>query len=167
MKCNCKTCHQANYDTYTYPPSFYEEPYIPILTPKTGVKTEDITECAHYPLPCHLTCCNPPKQGVSGDQNAGIKHDEGKLRMDLVPISAIEAMAEILGFGSSKYGDRNWEKGLAYSRVYAALLRHLTAWFDKQGLDEESGKSHLKHAMCCLAFLVEFERKQTGEDDRP
>ena len=45
------------------------------------------------------------------EPTAGVKHDSGKLRMDLVPPEAIKAMADVLTSGAAKYGDRNWEKG--------------------------------------------------------
>ena len=97
----------------------------------------------------------------------GRKLDTGKPRYELIPVSSQRALAEILTMGSIKYGDRNWEKGFAWGRAYAALQRHLTAWWDGEGVDAESGKSHLWHAMCELAFLIEFEAKQKGTDDRP
>lgn len=97
----------------------------------------------------------------------GQKFDRGKPRLDLVPVSAIRALGEVLTMGADKYGDRNWEKGLEWSRVYAAALRHLTAWFDRAGPDAESGLSHLKHALCNVAFLIEYEQRGLGEDTRP
>ena len=57
--------------------------------------------------------------------NEGIKHDGGKARMDLLPPELLFGVSEILGFGAAKYGDRNWERGMAWSRVFAALMRHL------------------------------------------
>lgn len=65
-------------------------------------------------------------------------------------------------------GDRNWELGMKWSRVYGALMRHLWSWWNplKSSLDEETGKSHLWHAACCLAFLISYEVRGVGEDDR-
>lgn len=99
--------------------------------------------------------------------SSAIKHDSDKLRMDLIPVSSQRALATILTYGAKKYSDRNWEKGFNWGRPYAALQRHLTAWWDGEDLDAEFGKSHLWHALCELAFLIEFEAKGTGTDDRP
>ncbi len=87
--------------------------------------------------------------------------------MDLVPPELLTAVAPILAFGAEKYGERNWEKGMKWSRVFGALMRHMWAWWGGQNVDEETGKSHLWHAGCCIAFLIAYEQRKTGEDDRP
>ena len=61
----------------------------------------------------------------------------------------------------------NWEKGMAWSRVYRACLGHLFAWFMRRGPDAETGKSHLWHAGCCILFLITYELRNAGQDDRP
>jgi hypothetical protein len=96
----------------------------------------------------------------------GIKHDESKRRMDLVPTSLISSVARILEFGARKYGDNNWREGLKWSRVYAALQRHLADFWDGNDLDSESGLPHLYHAACNIAFLIEFYEKRKDLDDR-
>mgnify|MGYP001558282212 CR=1 FL=1 len=63
-------------------------------------------------------------------------------------------------------GDRNWEAGFDWSRPYDALQRHLTAWWEGEDLDPESGLSHLAHCGCCLLFLLAFQLRRTGRDDR-
>src|SRR3990167_4191914 len=91
------------------------------------------------------------------DMSEGTKHDEDRLRYDLIPVSTLHALATILTFGAKKYAPRNWEKGIAWGRVFAALMRHLWAWWGGQRCDEETGESHLWHAQCCLSFLIEYE----------
>lgn len=97
----------------------------------------------------------------------GMKNDQGKLRMELIPVSAMKAMARGFGYGASKYQAFNWTKGLATSRLYAALLRHLTAWWEGEETDPESGLSHLDHVLCCAAMLEGTVTRRLGEDDRP
>jgi hypothetical protein len=97
----------------------------------------------------------------------GVKYDREKLRVDLVPVSAIRALAQVLTDGARKYGERNWEKGLEWNRPYAAAQRHLLAWWNGETYDLESGHNHLWHALCELAFLVEFERTHPELDNRP
>lgn len=96
----------------------------------------------------------------------GIKADTGKTRMDLIPPELFEGVGAILTFGAKKYGERNWELGMSWGRVYGALLRHLTAWQKGENLDPETGKSHLWHAGCCIAFLIAYEARGIGTDDR-
>ena len=97
----------------------------------------------------------------------GRKDDQGKLRMDLLPADVIEALATILTDGADRYGDRNWEQGMAWSRPYAALLRHIFAWWQGENQDPDSGRPHSWHALCCMAFLVAYEQRGIGTDDRP
>jgi len=100
----------------------------------------------------------------------GKKFDGDKLRMDLIPTILLRGVAWILTFGAKKYGDRNWEQGILYHRVWGAMLRHLMAWYDGEELDPESGKPHLWHAACNISFLMHFEdNKERYEsfDDRP
>ena len=97
----------------------------------------------------------------------GRKDDGGKARHDLIPPELPEAIAAVLTFGASKYGERNWEKGMSWGRPYAALMRHMLAWWRGEKVDTETGMSHLWHAGCCIAFLIAFEQRQKGIDDRP
>jgi len=96
----------------------------------------------------------------------GKKFDDNKVRLDLVPPDALYAIADILTVGAVKYGDRNWEKGMRWGRVYAALLRHLFLWWSGNESDLETGRSHLHHAGCCIMFLISYECRSVGEDDR-
>lgn len=100
-------------------------------------------------------------------RGTGWKDDAGKLPMHLLPPEFLTGTAAVLDFGAKKYGPRNWEHGLSYSRVFSALQRHMWAWWSGQNADAETGMSHLWHASCCIAFLVAFEDRGTGEDDRP
>lgn len=96
----------------------------------------------------------------------GFKYDDGKLRMDLIPPSAIVSLAKALTHGAEKYVDRNWERGLSWGRVYAALQRHLNAWWNGEETDRESKLHHLEHAICNLAFLIEFQHTHPELDTR-
>ena len=101
-------------------------------------------------------------------ENTGRKDDSGKVRMDLLPPEFLIGTSEVLTFGANKYSDRNWEAGISYGRVFGALMRHMWAWWGGQNKDEETKLSHLKHAACCIAFLITYEeRKMTKFDDRP
>lgn len=97
----------------------------------------------------------------------GVKFDDGKTPYDLLAPEMLENTASVLGFGAAKYGARNWERGMSWSRVFAALMRHLWAWWRGERLDPESGLPHLSHASCCLMFLIAYEERGHGTDDRP
>ena len=97
----------------------------------------------------------------------GVKFDQNKPRYDLIPPEIEEAIAKVLTFGATKYGQRNWELGMDWGRVYGALRRHMAAWWGGEDTDPETGMSHLWHSACCIAFLVAFEARGKGNDDRP
>ena len=97
----------------------------------------------------------------------GRKDDGGKLRMDLIPPELLFAVGDVLTYGADKYSPRNWEAGMSWGRVFGALMRHMWAWWGGQGVDADTGKSHLWHAGCCIAFLIAYEARGTGDDDRP
>ena len=107
----------------------------------------------------------------------GIKHDSGKTMIELFPGDALFAISDILTFGAKKYAVRNWELGMSWSRPFGALMRHMWSWWQGKGptnenfvfgeLDEESKRSHLWHAGCCLVFLIAYEMRKVGTDDRP
>lgn len=97
----------------------------------------------------------------------GRKDDNNKLPYHLLPPEFLGATANVLQFGARKYGERNWEKGMAWSRPFAALMRHMWAWWNGEKADPETGMSHLWHASCCIAFLIAYEERKAGKDDRP
>ena len=97
----------------------------------------------------------------------GRKDDSGKTPWHLMPPDALNQIAQVLEFGANKYGDRNWEKGMNWSRPFAALMRHMWAWWRGEDRDPETGLSHLAHAGCCILFLLTYQGHATGKDDRP
>jgi hypothetical protein len=105
-----------------------------------------------------------PKKDVLAE---GYKADHDKLPVHLLPTDSLEAITSILQFGAKKYAPRNWEKGMAWSRPYSACVRHLFAWWRGEHLDPETGMSHLWHAGACILFLIAYEQRKIGTDDRP
>jgi hypothetical protein len=97
----------------------------------------------------------------------GRKDDSGKTPWHLMPPDALNQIAQVLEFGANKYGDRNWEKGMHWSRPFSALMRHMWAWWRGESRDPETGLSHLAHAGCCILFLLSYEGRAHGTDDRP
>jgi hypothetical protein len=96
----------------------------------------------------------------------GIKYDSGKPDMALLSPIALLEITKVLDFGKKKYAAHNWRKGMAWSRLLSASLRHIFAFVGGESLDPESGLSHLAHAVCCLMFLLEFEKTRIELDDR-
>lgn len=79
-------------------------------------------------------------------------------RHSLLPRHGLDVIAEVFGFGAQKYDDHNWRRGYEWSKSYDALQRHLTAWWDGEDIDPESGLSHLGHAGFHILVLATWER---------
>lgn len=97
---------------------------------------------------------------------SGIKFDNNKVDLSLLPKVALEEMAKAMMHGAKKYGRNNYTKGMEATRIIAAALRHITAYNDGQDTDEESGVSHLGHAMACCLMLLHQEQLGTLKDNR-
>ena len=95
-----------------------------------------------------------------------VKSDDNKSRYDLLPPEMLEETAQVLAFGAQKYSDNNWVKGASWSRYFSAMMRHMWAWWRGEDNDPETGYSHLAHASCCLGFLMAYQRRGIGKDDR-
>ena len=96
----------------------------------------------------------------------GVKYDEGKERFDLIPPGPLMELAMVYTVGAQKYSDRNWEKGMAWGRVFAAVMRHLWKWWHGEKVDPEDGLSHLAHAAWGLFALMEYGNTHPELDDR-
>lgn len=97
----------------------------------------------------------------------GLKFDQGKPTFELLPDDALAAIQKVLDFGATKYAARNWELGMEWLRPWNACFRHLWAWVRREPCDPETGMSHLWHAGCCILFLIAYEMRQVGVDNRP
>lgn len=96
----------------------------------------------------------------------GVKHDQGKLLMSLIPYEAVFGLAEVMTFGANKYTPNGWKTVPDAERRYKdALLRHFYAHESGEELDQESGLSHLKHALTNIAFLVYLEEEKNKDKD--
>lgn len=96
----------------------------------------------------------------------GLKYDYGKPTFEYLPDDALAEINKVLTFGARKYDARNWEKGMSWLRCWNAAFRHLWAWARGEKLDPETGLPHLAHAGCCVLFLISYELRSVGVDDR-
>lgn len=96
----------------------------------------------------------------------GKRFNTGKLSIELVPTSAIYAIADALQYGATKYEPNNWRRGMKWSVPYACAMRHLMKWFEGEDRDEESGREHLSHVIANVAMLIEYAETCKELDDR-
>ena len=97
----------------------------------------------------------------------GRKFDSEKPKLYLLPPKSIIEIGKVLTYGAEKYDAENWRKvDDLQNRYTSAALRHIFAHIDGEKLDEETGLSHLAHAMCCLLFKLEDELLGESEEER-
>ena len=88
-----------------------------------------------------------------------------KLRYELIPPEAEEALAAVLTYGAKKYSARNWEAGLPWSETVGSLRRHLAAFIRGEFNDPESGLPHTGHILANAAFLHTMAVRRPDLDD--
>lgn len=116
-----------------------------------------------------LSCVMEEERGrLDAQATPAQKMDHGKPMMELLPFRALEEVGHVLAYGATKYAPHDWRKGMAWSRMLGAALRHLSAWGAGERCDVETGRSHLAHAACCVLMLLELEAsgEYTAHDDR-
>jgi hypothetical protein len=96
----------------------------------------------------------------------GVKHDNEKAAMALLPPRALEQVAKAMGHGATKYGAHNYLGGIVYSRLISALLRHTFQYLKGEDCDVESGLPHWAHIGANVLMLGEMTFGCPEMDDR-
>ena len=122
------------------------------------------SKCPHCGRTIGLTGC--PQHGFIDEVKEGTKHDQDKLRFDLIPVKPLENLAEVYTIGAKKYAPRNWEKGISWGRIFAAMMRHAWAWWRGEKYDPVDGQHHLASVAWCAFALMEYETTHQELDDR-
>lgn len=97
---------------------------------------------------------------------SGTKHDQDKPDLSQITYELVELVARVRMFGAKKYARNNWKKGFKISRSIAAALRHIFMFMGGEDNDQESGLSHLGHAICCLEHAIWDLKYHPQNDDR-
>ena len=97
---------------------------------------------------------------------SGLRYNEGKNRLDLIPAKPIWGLGEVLTKGAIKYKPNNWCEGMPWSTVLASLKRHLSQYEMCEDYDSETGLLHMHHVLCNAAFICEYYSTHPEYDDR-
>lgn len=105
---------------------------------------------------------------MNGDNkmSEGVKHDQSKPDLSLLPKEFLEEVAKAFMHGEKKYGRYNYLGGMQWHRLVGAAMRHIIAFQDGEDADPESSFNHLGHAGACLAMLLVYYKRKLGEDTR-
>ena len=87
----------------------------------------------------------------------------GKGRYDLISPFAVRRLAEWYELGARKYADRNWEKGIPFSRYVDSAKRHLDKFI--MGMTDEDHLAAAAWNIC--AIMHHQELGQFELDDMP
>jgi len=96
----------------------------------------------------------------------GLKFDQGKPAVALVPVEAILGAARGLTYGKNKYGADNFRAGIEYRRLVSSLMRHLLAWMNNEDIDEESQLHHIDLVLSNASMLRWMIENRPDLDDR-
>ena len=95
----------------------------------------------------------------------GVKHDEGKPQLSLLPFEALAEAAQAFAFGAARYGRQNYTKGMPVTRPVDAALRHISKWANGEDIDPDSGCTHLGCALASLMMAVAIQHRWPEEHD--
>ena len=105
--------------------------------------------------------------GLHPIEQEGKKDDTGKLDWALLPLYPIREVIKVLMWGEKNYDRDNWLLVANFRlRYYNAAMRHITTWFDGNKKDSTTKLHHLAHAICCLLFLMWFDKKGHNDADK-
>lgn len=85
----------------------------------------------------------------------------------LIPAGPLWKVAELYGRGAEKYAERNWERGYAWSKSFAAMMRHAWTFWRGEDIDPETGCPHLASVIFHAMAMLEWGDTHPELDDRP
>lgn len=83
---------------------------------------------------------------------------EGKGRFDLISPHMLRRLAGVYERGAKNHGDRNWEKGIPFSRCMDSALRHMNQYL--AGMRDED---HLAQAIWNITAIIHFEENRRDD----
>lgn len=98
----------------------------------------------------------------------GLKRNEHKPMLTLVPPEMIEGLAEVFEYGLKKYARNSWRNFTpeqAISCLPDAAMRHLFAWMKGEIYDPESGLPHLQSAAWNI-LVTDFHTRPQGKPEK-
>jgi hypothetical protein len=81
---------------------------------------------------------------------------EGKGRMDLLPVRALINVAKVFEAGAKKYAARNWERGIPLSRYADSAIRHFMKYL-RGDRDEPHDAMAAWNILCLIETRMRIE----------
>ena len=91
-----------------------------------------------------------------------------KAPMSTIPGNVMAEIGVAMLEGACKYGRHNYRiAGVRASVYYDGVNRHITAWWEGEDYDPDSGLSHITKAITSLVVLRDAMIQSMWTDDRP
>ena len=88
--------------------------------------------------------------------------------LEYYAVRTLDELALAMEYGANKpeYGRNNWKKGMEWSRLLDAGMRHGVAiLMDRQDIDKDSGNTHVAHMLGSIHMLMGNLELGVGTDD--
>lgn len=142
----------------TIPP---KESYIPGLRNPTFPYDKEVGK----PI-ASLQPCQAHDKETEKEENTATKFDTGKPKLSYVPQLALWEVGKSFSYGAAKYAEFNYSKGMEYTRLTDAALRHINQALRGEDIDEESQCYHISNAIASLMMLLDNQVNNTIIDNR-
>jgi hypothetical protein len=110
----------------------------------------------------------PPPAPERKDTNPKDAVGTAKVPFSTIPAQVMAETGLALLEGALKYGRHNYRAaGVRASVYYDAAIRHLTAFWEGQDIDPDSGLPHIVKAIACFVVLRDSQIQGNWVDDRP
>lgn len=132
----------------------------------TEGRSEYLVECVDkYNALCELAI--DERNGATEPTNHKMpKKEKKRAQFTALDPRVIAEVSEVAGFGAEKYARLDYRKGATASEYIDASMRHLTKWLIGVDNDDESGMSHMAHAMWNLHAARSNQLDKTLKEDR-
>ena len=87
------------------------------------------------------------------------------LRLYVGSEKILDELTKSMEHGIAKYGRNNWKKGMEWSRLIDAGMRHGIAILRGEDIDQDSGNTHLAHMLGSIHMLMGNIELGVGTDD--
>lgn len=84
--------------------------------------------------------------------------------MSYLPLG-LAAVTDVMKFGTQKYNERNWEKGLPVEQCFSSAMRHYEEILKGRMIDPESKLHHSYHAAWNLLVMLEITLRSKKSSD--
>lgn len=87
------------------------------------------------------------------------------LRIHVGSEKILDELTKSMEYGIVKYDRNNWKKGMEWSRLLDAGMRHGIAILRGEDIDQDSGNTHLAHMLGSIHMLMGNIELGAGTDD--